>query len=139
LAAWDKQRVFKASVKNTREGCTMREKISALLRILTIELEDLEADFRFMIEEDTRRHEAGDLSNYVCMENLALLRQELFGVDGFLEEIRSLSPADYSDPDMLTADLTRRLDERIHAHCLPKSLNLLIGRKLEKVRNYING
>jgi hypothetical protein len=51
---------------------------AAFIAILEVELQDLEHDIQLLMADSEERHNHEEISNYVYMENLALLQKELF-------------------------------------------------------------
>jgi len=116
----------------------MHDKISGFIRILLVELDDLEHDIKDLMTEYEAKHNSDVITNYVFFENLALSQRELFGIDGFLSDIKSINPPDITSIDQLVENLSRLLHERVSLNGLPKAIELMVGRKIEKVKTYIN-
>ena len=116
----------------------MLKKREAFLKILCIELEDLDDDIQALILECEDKHCNEEISNYVFLENLAVLRNELFGVESFLVDVKSIKPEDYENIDLLIEDLMKKLEARIHEKGIAHSIVNLINRKMEKVKKYID-
>lgn len=115
----------------------MVQQKTAFLRILKVEMDDLEQDIELLIREYTEKHDKDEMTNYVFNENLALLQRELFGLQGFREEIAAMDPGEEKSLEELREHLDQRLKKRVEEKGLPNSILLLMERKISKVMNYI--
>jgi hypothetical protein len=115
----------------------MRREKEAFRRILLVELEDLESDIELLLERYREQHDAEVISNYVFYENTAVVNNELFGLEGYTQEIEGLDLEAFDDAD----EIRDYLEERIRQRCRHKgiAMNLcdLVARKLDKVRGYV--
>jgi len=116
----------------------MLKKREAFLKILYIELEDLNEDISILIEECEKKHCNEEISNYVFLENLAVLKNELFGVKSFLDDVKNIDPVNYENLNLLIEDLTSILEKRIHEKGIAHSIVNLIERKMNKVKTYVD-
>lgn len=115
----------------------MRKIKEAFKEILLVELDDLDEDIKVLIKQSESDYSNDAISNYVCMENLAVLQNELFGVEGFREEIASLDILKYASLTEMIDDIKNRLSERIKEKGLVPSIKVLVDRKIEKVKIYV--
>ena len=115
----------------------MIQQKTAFLRILKVEMDDLEKDIELLIQEYTQKHDNDQMTNYVFNENLALLQRELFGLKGFREEIAAMEPGEEKSLEELREHLDNRLKERVLEKGLPNAILLLMERKIGKVVDYI--
>ena len=117
----------------------MLNKTDAFIRILLIELEDLKEDIKLLIEKYKRDHENEKISNYVFQENVALMHNEIFGVDGLYEQVQKMSSDTFIDID----EIVTAVDEKLEMLCKKKghvrSICVLVRRKIDKIRRYIEG
>ena len=107
------------------------------LKILIIELEDLDKDIKLLIDECSDKHCHEKISDYVYLENLAVLKNELFGVEGLIEDIKSIKPDDFESVEILAEDLIQQIKDRVHEKGLVKSIVYLVERKIKKVAFYL--
>lgn len=121
-----------------RSGEIMIHQREAFIKILMIELEDLEEDIELLIQECDERHCKNEISEYVFLENLATLKNEMFGVESFLADIMKIDPLSYKNVNDLVEELKEKLKKRIKEKGLAKSVEILINRKMLKVLNYVN-
>lgn len=115
----------------------MKQEKKAFLEILKLELEDLDEDIKVLIQEYTEKHDREEITNYVFKRNIALMQSEIFGVEGFLEDIRNMDPVTYDTLDHLMETVISKLHERVKTKGLPQSLIYLVERKVRKVAGYI--
>ena len=111
---------------------------TAFLKILIVEMDDLEQDIELLIQEYREKHNKEEITNYVFHENLALMQRELFGLKGFREEIAEINPQEENTLDELREHLEQRIKQRAKDKGLPNSILLLVERKISKVMKYIS-
>ncbi len=115
----------------------MLKKKEAFLRILCIELEDLEEDINLLIKECEEKHCKEEISNYVFLENLVVFKNELFGVESFLKDVKDTRLHQFETVDDLLNGLLSKLKERVLEKGIAQSVINLIERKMNKVKVYI--
>lgn len=107
------------------------------IKILLVELEDLDKDIKMLIDECCDKHSHEQISDYVYLENLAVLQNELFGVEGFIEEVKTLNLDKFESVEELMNTLTNQLKDRIREKGLVHSIILLVERKIKKVSTFV--
>jgi len=107
------------------------------LSILRVELEDLQEDIETLIKQTTKEREAGNLTNYVFLENLALFRNELLGVDAFGTILEQLVPDDFATLDEMVDHLKIAFRAKVKACGLAEVIDVYVERKLDKVQQYV--
>ncbi len=115
----------------------MKHKIERYLKILKIELEDLETDIAFSEELLKQKYDDHKISNYVFLENLSTFKAELIGIRRMELEIDALS-GKYESLDDLVKDVYIYFENKIKEAGLPDVVFVLIKRKLDKVYKYLN-
>ena len=115
----------------------MLKKKEAFLKILCIELEDLNEDIDLLIKNSKEKFSHDEISNYVFLENLAVLKNELIGVKSFCGDVKNTNPAEYETLKDMMDDLIKKLKLRIHEKGLAHSIIVLVERKMKKVIGYI--
>ena len=115
----------------------MRNVNEAYLAILKIEMADLHDDIQVLIDECTKEREQGGLTNYVFMENLALFKNELLGVDAFQKVIDDTDIGSFPTLDEMVDHLTVTFREKAKVCGLAEVINIYVARKLDKVRKYV--
>ena len=112
----------------------IKEKYLAILRI---ELEDLHEDIEGLIRHATEERESGHLTNYVFMENLALFKNELLGVDAFDRILDELDLETFATLEEMVAYLKTDFREKVKSVGLAEAIDVLVERKLDKVLHYV--
>jgi hypothetical protein len=115
----------------------MLDECRSFLKILQIELDDLEQDIHLLIMHFKEEHDTEKLTNYVFLQNVAVMNGELFGVESFRDEISNLDVSLFPDLVTLIDDLKARIMRRIEKQGIPMSVSVMMNRKMEKVRKYI--
>lgn len=112
-------------------------KRALFIRILLAELEDLEQDILHAEERYRNRFEEYKLSQYVYMENRALLEQELSCVKQVLESVRKLDPHAFATVEDVGARVIADLESQVCSYEYPEAVKKLVARKVKKVIQYI--
>jgi len=107
------------------------------LRILDLELQSLEEDIGLLIDDYKRRKEKGEITNYVLLENLALLQSQMNGIASFRRLLASVDPESHPDLDALVRDIHSRIKAIMDRSSFPESLYPLVLRRLAKVAQYV--
>jgi len=107
--------------------------------MFVIELEDLLKDIELLMQKYTDQHDREVISNYVFLENLALMKNELFGIGSFLEEVKHLDPTGYATVHELIDSLKKMLTTRCQEKGFASAVIVLSERKMAKVLSYIEG
>ena len=115
----------------------MLKERQAFLTILLIELDDLEQDIQLLIKHSKEEHDTHKLTNYVFLQNVALMHEELFGIESFREEISHIDASEYTSLQDLIDDLNLRIQKRVEKQGIPNSFLVAMNRKIEKVMRYI--
>ena len=114
----------------------MKHKMERYLKILKIELEDLENDIAFSEELLRQKHDEHKITDYVFMENLSTFRSELLGIKEMENEIDKLVDK-YDDLEDLMKDVYKFFEDKVRDAGLPEIVYVLIKRKLDKVYQYL--
>ena len=115
----------------------MHAKTKTFLTLFELELDDLHQDIELLIAQYKVDHDHEVISNYVFYENIALMNNELFGIDSFREEVRKSNYMDYTDSVELVNTLKKRLLERCRDKGIASSAYILAERKMKKILAYI--
>lgn len=106
------------------------------LRILKIEIEDLQMDIEELITECENNREKGVITNYVCMENLTVFKNEIHGLGVFNRIVDKTDPEEFDTLDDMIIKLKEGFRKAIHAHGLVEAVYVCVARKLKKVAKY---
>ncbi len=108
------------------------------IQILKIELEDLHDDIAMYIEQISKDAKCGDITNYVFMENLALMNNETVGIGIVNKYLDSINVDDYADINALMEKIKSDLRKKLEDDGIAFALNVYLERKLKKVSLYVS-
>ncbi len=117
----------------------MIHKKHAFIKILETELDDLSEDINLLTSSYRERHDRNEISDYVFLENLATMQNELFGVAGFAQDVDEIDPEEFESLDDMISYLRTELEQRVKERGVAPSVIYLVGRKMDKVRGYVEG
>ena len=106
------------------------------LKMLELEFNDLKEDIESLIEAEESKKENGVISNYVFMENLSTLRNEILSINEFIDEIDALDTEKYNTINQVLDDIKQIFIKRFRENGFTKKSNDLLLRKIEKVNVY---
>ena len=115
----------------------MREVKRNYIKILKLELEDLEIDIEKLIENCEEACKTSDLSANVFLENLALFKNELLAVNIFEKMLDTLDIEQFASLDELVQFIKKSFEEKVRVLGLAKAINRYVERKLIKVAEYV--
>ena len=115
----------------------MELKLAKYLKVLKIELEDLEEDLEVMKELYDRREQRNEITDYVFLENVALLKTEIAGVESLVKSIDDIPVDQFSHLDEFVDYVDALFRERTEHSGYPEAVYALVKRKLSKVSRYI--
>jgi hypothetical protein len=113
---------------------TCREKF---LKILRIEVDDLESHLERLIEEHAEREHRHEVSERVCLANVAVFRNEECALEHFRRIIDNVNPADHEDLDELVAWLQTRFKDELKRSGLSPAASFFTSRKMQRVEQYV--
>ncbi len=115
----------------------MKNAKRAFRDILLLELDDLGEDIHDLIDVCAERHRNDEITNYVHKENTAFFHNEMLGIKGFYEDVKTFDiDIPMTVQDMASA-LKILLEQRVTNHDLAPALIPLVERKIEKVLSYV--
>lgn len=115
----------------------MKQLMKKYIQILDIELDDLEADIELLIDEYISKGESQKITKYVLLENLAVLKNEMCGIEHFKKMLKEMNPDDYTDIDKFVKDVENKFRSYIKRGGLVEAVYSLVERKIQKVLKYI--
>jgi hypothetical protein len=119
------------------QEAAMNNPAAAFIKILEIELEDLEDDIQLIMADSEVRRNHQEITDYVYKENLALLKKEIFDVDGIRHKLKQLDPGDFGTPEEVIDLLLIELRNKVKRQIVPPVLLSMVERKFEKVNLYV--
>jgi len=115
----------------------MFKPVKAFIPILLIELEDLRHELQESIEIYNSEYAENSISSYVRNENVALLHNELFGIERFEERIRQFHAGDITTVEDLIVELKNQLFGLCKHLGIALSLSCRIEDRMQKVKFYV--
>ena len=104
--------------------------------ILKVELTDMGSDLDMLVDDYRRRKEKDEITNYVFLENLAVLKREMYGIDNLLEVLDDLQADQFEDLDALISAVEAGFRRAVEEHDLADALLPMAERKMKKVKTY---
>jgi len=114
----------------------MDSRFHAFIVVYTLELESLKARLRKKEARYREEYETGLVSNYVFMENRALLENEIIGFDNFIGELHKLDMTKYSSLSDLRDALNVLNEKLCEEEGVAHSAALLAKRKADRIVSY---
>jgi hypothetical protein len=115
----------------------MRMVMVKFVKVLRIEMEDLEAYLESLVAENYRRQEEHEETKRVCRENVATLRNEALGVQHFVEILDAVDVDNFDNLNHLVATIRQRFHDVIPRHGLAEAAIAYADRKIAKVEGYV--
>jgi len=116
----------------------MDSRFHAFIVVYTLELESLKVRLRKKEARYREEYEAGLVSNYVFMENKALLENEIIGFDNFIGELHKLDMTKYSSLSDLRDALNSLNEKLCEEEGVARSAAMLAKRKADRIISYFN-
>ncbi len=115
----------------------MKEKMRKFLKVLSVELEDLKEDLKYLQEQYGQRKDTGEITDYVFLENVSMIEREHAGISAAEGILSALSIEQFSDVDALANGLMNTLDEKLTAQDTPPAVLDFLKRKIIKVKRFV--
>jgi hypothetical protein len=115
----------------------MSEHKKKFINIVVIELEDLIEDLNHLVDDYKNKKEHDVITNYVCMENLALLQHEMYGIKKFTEMISVIKLEDFKNIEEISEYIKELLQKKITTSDFASCLLPMISRRIVKAVHYI--
>lgn len=108
------------------------------LRLIDVELSSCTEDLGDLEELLKSRFETMEITHYVYMENDALLKREISGINHIRDRVLQIDPTVYTDADGLAGAVRATASDVIQEYQLPGAVLALVERKIEAVRHYLS-
>jgi len=115
----------------------MSDQRAKYLQILTLELNDLHSDLEMLVTSYATEKDAKKISNYVFMENIALLKNEILGVDVFHNVLKTIKIEHFQTVEDLICYVKTEFNNKMKEHGIAASLHRFVDKKLDKVEKFI--
>jgi hypothetical protein len=116
----------------------MKNKIKNYLAIFQLEIEDLEEDIQYLIQKGDDRKKNGSLTNYVFLENQAILKNEIHALEYLKKLVRNTDYDNFRSIEGLIQYLREEFRKVVDNHGYAEAILIFIDRKMEKVKNYVD-
>ncbi len=115
----------------------MKEKKLKFIRILTTELDDLLEDIELLMGVDRKRSEKGEISQYVYLENNALLQKEISCLKSFAQFTQAVELDGFETLEELYAFVKAEFEKQLKEGCYTHAIENVVERRLQKVLAYV--
>lgn len=109
--------------------------VTKFFKILSIEFSDLEEGMNSLIESISERYKEREITEYVMLENSALLKRELIDMLLIHKKIMELSENEYSSPGAASLDVINLI---YSIHGIPKAVHAYMVGRVKKVLRYMD-
>ena len=107
------------------------------LALLTMELDDMKEDLEALARHCAARREKGEISDYVCRENLAGYKNLGSDVDTLLGMLKQVDLDQYAGVPEIIVDLEKKCRERLAELGWATGMARTLRRKMEKIATYL--
>ncbi len=107
-------------------------------RLFRVELDDMIDDIRMRIDINEKRYRDDKITEYVHLENGAVLRQQIDALQKFAEIVDGIDLSNYKDTAGIEEDLLARSREFVSKFEDTEAVGQLLQRKLQKIRTFIS-
>lgn len=107
------------------------------LQILNMELNDLQSDLEMLVASYATEKDAKKISNYVFMENIALLKNEILGVNVFHDVLKAIKIDQFKTVEDLICYVKTEFNLKMRQHGIAAALHRFVDKKLDKVEKFI--
>ncbi len=115
----------------------MKQKVKNYLTIMNLEMDDLEEDINYLIQQVQKKKGDGTLTKYVFLENQAILKNEIHALECFKKIIKKIDPDNFRSIDALINYLCHEFKKVVDANGYAEAILIFTDRKMQKVKNYI--
>lgn len=115
----------------------MKYKIEKYLKVLRIELEDLQMDLQMMAELCHQREERDEITDYVFLENISVLKAEIAGIERIIQSMDEIPIERFTELREFVTYADEMFRERTESSGYPQGVHTLVRRKLYKVLGYL--
>jgi len=113
------------------------DRVAFFLKVLRAELDDLVEDLAAIDERLRERFERSEVTSYVYRENGALLAREQESCRELALFVDGMQSPLYKSIDEVAEAVRKGALDLVARHEEPKAITELLGRKISKVRRYI--
>jgi hypothetical protein len=107
-------------------------------RLFRVELDDLIQEIQLRVDLNEKRFQCDEITEYVHLENCAVLRREIDALKKFTEIVDGIDPSNYKDTAGIEADMIAKSKDFVSRLEDPAAVSVLLQGKIEKVRSFIS-
>ena len=115
----------------------MKQAVPKFLKVLLIELEDLQVDVELLNQENNDREKKREITTYVHLENATTLHNQLSGVRKMIAQLQGIDPDQFTSLDELEEYILDVLGKEVKRLGYPEVVFELVSKKIEKVKRYV--
>jgi hypothetical protein len=117
---------------------TMQRACEKFLSLMSVELKDLEEHIDDLICQTLDRYEREEISEHVCLSNLAVFRQEKHAFGHFEGSLSRMRSNEYADIPELVMALKSMLREETVRFDLSEAACHFAEHKMRRIEDYIS-
>ncbi len=112
----------------------MNSKCKKYLKLLKLELDDLKDDATILIDEMNKKHNEKNISHFVYLENITLLKKEILDIDSLEKWLLNIDISKFQTVEELNKYIINEFKEKIKKHNIIEEIYFLIERKFNKIK-----
>jgi len=116
----------------------MKNKLRSFQEIMRVELQDLRDDIEDLLDSNRKKFEEQKISQHVYMENEALYKNELIGIEEFSQLLLSKKSSEFKNLSEFIQTLKEEFHFLLKQEGIALAVKVCIDRKLLKVSEYVN-
>ncbi len=116
----------------------MSVSLECLFKILQLELKEVENDLNGLKDLYSNRHDRSEITNYVFLENTALLQSELNSIHQIGMILKSTSINHINSSDKLLEYIDNIVKEEVDKNQYSKAIYNFVKLKINKVSRYLD-
>jgi hypothetical protein len=115
---------------------SMRKKAGLLIGLVESELDDLKEDVADLETMYRERYEKSEISNYVYLENNAMLEKELKCIERLKGRLGGFGPETAESVEGLAQAIKADFLKELHEDAAPEALGQIVARRIDKALRY---
>jgi hypothetical protein len=116
----------------------MSVSLDFLVKILQLELKEVEHDLNGLKDLYANRHDSSEITNYVFLENTALLQSELDSIHQIGIVLDNLKIDEEHSPQELLSSIDDFVKQQIHERQYSEAVYNFVKLKITKVSKYMD-
>jgi hypothetical protein len=116
----------------------MQRACEKFLSLMSVELTDLDSQIEALICRALDRYEQDEISEHVCLSNLAVLRKEMHAFGHFEKLLGRMRLNEYGDVPELVTSLKSMLREETARFDLSEAACHFAEHKMQRIKDYVS-